>query len=507
MSQVPAPHHIEEFRELIGRRMGLSVDESKTLTLGELLRERLEATGSSCDSYLQALRASSHQAELAPLASALTVGETYFFRNIEQFRALAEVALPTRRAARQGLKPLRILSAGCATGEEPYSLAIIARQALGATVQAHIRAVDINPAMLKKAALGRYAPWVLRETPQEIQERWFRADGGEYVLDDAILASVNLELRNLAADEPDLWEPCSYDIVFCRNVIMYFTPENGIALVRRIARALTEGGYLFLGHAETLRGLSQDFRLRRSHGAFYYERKDRAEGLPLRSAEQEEAATARARFSDRPLPMGSWIDAIGQASGRIARLADETRRELIGDAVTPTRKAPRWDLTAILDLVRQERFAEALHVVDGLPPEAAADPDVLLLLAVLFVQSGQFARAEEACRAILKADEMNAGAHYALALCKEGQGDRQGAADHNRIAAYLDPGFAMPHLHLGRLMRMEGERKAARLELRLALALLEREEPSRLLLFGGGFGRSALLELCRGELMACGEKS
>jgi chemotaxis protein methyltransferase CheR len=201
------------------------------------------------------------------------------------------------------------------------------------------------------------------------------------------------------------------------------------------------------------------------------------------------------------------VDAIGQASGRIERLADATRHTALEDVDTRGQVARLWDLAAPIDLLRKERFADALHLVENLPPESAADPDVLLLLAVLLVQSGQFARAEHVCRGLLKADDLNAGAHYVLALCREGEGDRRGAAEHDQVAAYLDPAFAMPHLHLGRLMRREGDRKGARGELRLALTLLQREDASRLLLFGGGFSRNALIALCRGELVSCGEKS
>jgi chemotaxis protein methyltransferase CheR len=99
---------------------------------------------------------------------------------------------------------------------------------------------------------------------------------------------------------------------------------------------------------------------------------------------------------------------------------------------------------------------------------------------------------------------MSAGAHYLLALCREKAGDGRSAADHDQAAAYLDPGFAMPHLHLGLLARRAGQPDAARRELSEALSLLEREDSSRLLMFGGGFGRDSLISICRAELLACG---
>jgi chemotaxis protein methyltransferase CheR len=157
-------------------------------------------------------------------------------------------------------------------------------------------------------------------------------------------------------------------------------------------------------------------------------------------------------------------------------------------------------------LLRQERFAEAFEQIRALAPEASRDPDVLLLHAVLLAHRGRLSEAEEWCGKLLEFDELNAGAHYVFALCREGVGDRKGALDHDQAAAYLDPGFAMPHLHLGLLARKSGDRDVARGELELAVSLLQREDPSRLLLFGGGFGRDALIELCRAELVATGAR-
>jgi chemotaxis protein methyltransferase CheR len=162
-------------------------------------------------------------------------------------------------------------------------------------------------------------------------------------------------------------------------------------------------------------------------------------------------------------------------------------------------------LALTLELLRAERFAEALERIRRLPPELADEPDVLLVQAVLLVHNGELLRAEPLCRHLLERGEHHSGAHYVLALCREGGSDARGAADHDQIAVALDPAFAMPRLHLGLLARREGNRAAASRELALALPLLEREDAARRLLFGGGFSREVLLDLCRSELRACGE--
>jgi chemotaxis protein methyltransferase CheR len=123
---------------------------------------------------------------------------------------------------------------------------------------------------------------------------------------------------------------------------------------------------------------------------------------------------------------------------------------------------------------------------------------------VLLTNSGHLPEAERVCAQMLSADELHAGAHYLMALCRESAGDTGAAIEHGQAAAYLDATFAMPHLHLGLLARRAGDLPLARSELSRALGLLAREEAARILLFGGGFGREALAALCRSELRASG---
>jgi chemotaxis protein methyltransferase CheR len=154
----------------------------------------------------------------------------------------------------------------------------------------------------------------------------------------------------------------------------------------------------------------------------------------------------------------------------------------------------------VLELLQRERFTEARTKLLRLPDEASKHPDALLFSAVLFTNEGHLADAERAAEALLAADDLNAGAHYVKALCREHAGDAKGAIEHDRVAVHLDPTFAMPHLHAGILARRAGDAAHARRELGAALMLLEREDPSRVALFGGGFAREALILLCRAEL-------
>jgi chemotaxis protein methyltransferase CheR len=490
---------LERFRAAIVQQIGLQFDDAKLPFLRQVLQRRLDRLDCVSAGYLDKLEAGPQRGELTALAQELTVSETYFFRHNDQFRALAEVALPERMRARENSKDLRLMSAGCASGEEAYSLAIVTQEIIAdPSWNVAIRAIDLNPAVLEKAAQARYSPWALREAPAEVQRKWFRPESRELVLDDTVRSAVAFGLGNLASDDAAIWQPALYDIVFCRNVLMYFAPDQMRAAIARIAAALAPGGYLFLGHAETLRGISEEFHLCHTHDTFYYRRKDQS----APGCRQDIRIKPAARTAEAPVPAltTAWVDTIRQASERIASLVAEAKA-----AGTPKpASSAGWELKAALDLLRHERFAEALDYVRSGPPQAEHDPDVLLVKAMLLAHSGQLAAAEDACQRLLAIDELNAGAHYVLALCREHAGERERAMEHDRVAAHLDPGFAMPRLHCGLLARHAGDRDGARRELAQAVVLLKREDVSRLLLFGGGFTRDALIAICQSAAAECG---
>jgi chemotaxis protein methyltransferase CheR len=193
---------VERFRGLIARRLGLQFEDARLGWLGDVLRRWAERAHRTDDDCLDWLQFDAMGSELGALAAELTVPETYFFRNFDQFRALQEQVLPDRLRARAGQRSLRILSAGCASGEEAYSIAMALHGRLpDPTWTLDIQAVDVNPVVLDKARRGHYTAWSLRETSAALQERWFRPEGRDLVLDDAIRAAVVFEQRNIHLDD------------------------------------------------------------------------------------------------------------------------------------------------------------------------------------------------------------------------------------------------------------------------------------------------------------------
>jgi chemotaxis protein methyltransferase CheR len=522
MRVMPAIAEIERFRSLVAQRLGLHFEDAKLDFLAEVLQRRMENSGCNLFSLYEKRIADSGSVddEVSALAEDLTVNETYFLRYAEQFRAFAEQVVPDRILARGQERKLRILSAGCASGEEPYSLAILMRERLPelAAWEVEIRGIDVSASSIEKSKRARYSTWSLRETSADLRAKYFRSAGSDVVLDSEVRRAVTFERRNLVDEDPGFWQDNAFDVVFCRNVTMYFKIETARSVISRIARSLAPGGFLFLGHAETLRGVSQEFHLRHTHETFYYQRREIDE---MNSADAcAETLTREGSFRGRipavAEPGESWFNVIRRASERVTSLTQAKKSLAIGASSNSSTGspqspgavgAPQWDRTLAIELLRKERFAEALELLRALPAVSAVDPDSQLLLGVLLTNSGDLLEAEKVCRNVLGMDELNAGAHYLMALCREHSGDREAAMQHDRAATYLDAAFAMPRLHLGLAAKRCGDMDTARRELGQALPLLDREDPSRVLLFGGGFTREALVEFCRAELISCGGRS
>ena len=491
MTSVLSAEEVECFRQAVAARMGMRFDNDRLPMLEEALATRLRATSTRVEEYVaHHLPKPAEQGELARL---LSVVETYFLRNREQFHAFSELL---RARAVSGARYLRVLSAGCSSGEEPYSIALTIREVLPdfASWNVSITAFDLNPDGLARAKAGRYRIWSLRETPADLQQRYFTQHGDEFILDPAIRGMARLESRNLVDPDPAFWRPEAFDVIFCRNVLMYLTPESARAVVERFACSLALGGHLFLGHAETLRGVSGAFNLCHTHGTFYYRKRAHAGEVEPPPQRVETPVPAM------PLPVDvSWFEAIADSSRRIRSLSAP-------DQVAPPAQAapPEEDEVArAMGLWKLDRFQEALAVLGG-PSCKRDDPDRLLLKAMLLVSSADSAAATRACDRLLEIDELNAGAHYVKALCSEHAGNPREAIEHDQAAVYLDADFAMPHLHLGLLARRVGDTETARRELLTARNLFAREDAGRIVLFGGGFGREQLTSLCEAELKAAG---
>lgn len=489
---------VATYRTLVSEQLGLDLQPEHDGLLRESLHSRLDdlQLGSFAELHARWLSPGSRAEEVKSVASLLTVGETYFFRYPEQFNALADVALPTC----WGLRPhLRVLSVGCSSGEEPFSMAMVIAEKMAQQpgIFADILGVDVNVQVLAKARQARYTAWSFRERPTLAHSAWVVQDGRDYALNDSLRAMVQFELHNLADPDEAFWQAGQYDVVFCRNLLIYFSPDALNKALKRLASVVRPGGFLFLGHAENLRGQAAHFRLHQSHGTFFYQAPDQgAGGQSARGglrAEPAEAATLSPHAAKRA----------GQASRRLAAVA--AAAPTLGQAAATVGADSTKTFDEAMQLFLQERFAEALQRLESLP-DRAHNMRALLLRAAILTNRAALSEAEAACQEILQHDSLHSGAYYLLSVCREQAGDGPGAIQAAERSAHLDSRFAMPLLALGRLWRKSGDMGRARRALQMAETLLLNEDVSRLSLFAGGFARDALLGLCRRERAACGDK-
>jgi len=244
-------HEFSAVRDLIRERFGIYYDDQKRFLLLSRLSTRLARRGlETYAQYVQFLRFDARREdEWNDLASALSNNETYFFRERAQLKTLAGAVLDElgSRASR-----LRLWSSACSSGEEPYSLAIsLIESGKIPDARISIRATDISPRALELAAKAFYRALSFRATEPAMIQRWFQPEGDGFIVSERVKRLVSFGRLNLL-DATAVAAEGPFDAIFCRNVLIYFDKETQKRVVESFAKALRPGGYLFLGHAESL---------------------------------------------------------------------------------------------------------------------------------------------------------------------------------------------------------------------------------------------------------------
>ncbi len=246
-----------ELRKIIYARSGIHFPDNKKYVLESRLSHRLaELEMDDYQQYIMFLSVGPYQTdEFQEMFNRITINETSFFRNEPQLEVFEKRVLPELIEARKGVKRLRIWSAACSSGEEPYTLAIMVHRTLGlrlADWRVEILGTDISEKVLEIAGSGRYTEYSLRTTPPLVRQRYFKADGLYSVLDDSVKSMVSFELHNLrdraGARRHGLW-----DVIFCRNVMIYFDDAMKKQVLGTFADQLAPDGTLFIGHSETIK--------------------------------------------------------------------------------------------------------------------------------------------------------------------------------------------------------------------------------------------------------------
>jgi len=275
---------IKNLLSFLVRETGLAIRSDRIPSLQEKVAERMSASGfDGRREYVHFITSSPEgREEFYNLVDLLTVGETYFFRNEHHFKALTEGVLPDLIDKKNieffkdsSKRPsLRVWCAGCSTGEEPYSLAIMLREKLPNFMNwdLSILATDINSTVLDVAREGKYGKRSVSRIPREYLEKYFTMFGEKYFLDESIKGMVKFMHHNLVGDSCEHEAMSGLDMVFCRNVTIYFDFDTTKLVMSRFAEHLLPKGYIFIGHAETLWNVSSEFKPVELPGTFIYQR-------------------------------------------------------------------------------------------------------------------------------------------------------------------------------------------------------------------------------------------
>ena len=467
------------FRDLIHQRSGLYFPEHKRQDLEMSLREVMAQTTirfPSVAAYHDFLHDAAHPdapAELQRLINYLTIGESHFFRDTPQMDALADEVLPRliaakrRTAAAHNIPPgLRIWSAGCATGEEPYSLAILLRELIPDIEQWQITllATDINEDVLTAAQHGLYTEWSFRE-PRALRLRplYFSGEGKKYRLRVDIRQMVTFQQHNLIAhDFPAVDNnTTAMDLVICRNVTIYFAPETTRRLLRQFHATLVNGGWLVTGHSEPVASMYAALQTEQFPGAILYRK----------GTSRKESAATRPRPTPRRkrpfVPVLPLVPALD--TGLLRPLPEPTALEKAHDLLA----AGQPD-EAIFALVSD---------MDNLPlPEQAA---ASRLLARTYAGQGQWGEARHWCEMALSLDGLSPDVYLVLALVQEHEDEWEEAVGTLKKVIYLDAQQPLAHFNLALLYRKLAQPAAAYRSLRNASKTLSRYAPETVLPYAG----------------------
>ncbi len=462
-----------ELAALLKERIGLHIrqDGHSALKLAVAARlDELKATVPGPAAYLTLLRSEVGDEELRRLLPLVTVGKTSFFRDERQFRAL-EALLPTllRRVCGGG-RPISIWSAGCATGEEPYSIAMTAAESGGEPEHVEILATDVNPEAVAHAARGSYEPRRVRDIPAPLLERHFDGDGERHHVRAHLRRFIRaIRPHNLVSVVFPRPTDGSWDIIFCRNVIIYFDTPTTQQVLTQFHNALAPGGYLFLGYSESLFRLFEGFELTEVAGAFLYRRPE----APARVT----PVPPRARLVPSSPPPVRHLDVRPPRSAR-PTMPSVAARATGRPAPTPPfgslPLAPQEFMDGAVALFAEGRFGAARELLERKIEQGGEDLAARLTLANLYGTLRQPDKARDCYVAALQIEPLSAEAHLFYGVHLLQAADTDGAALELSRALFLDPDLTLAHYYLGRCREAQRDVDRARLAYRNALEAFKR---------------------------------
>ncbi|WP_026368013.1 CheR family methyltransferase [Aminiphilus circumscriptus] len=477
-------------------RLGLTFPENRRIDLWRAVRDFARESGEDAATVLARLAAAPLSEDVVTrLTPHLTVGETYFFREAKALCLFRDEALPA--LARSSGKELRLWCAGCSTGEEAYTLAMLVEEKAREMSLPPVRILgtDLNERFLEKARRGVYSKWSFRGVSDARREADFRREGDVWAVHPRFRKCVTFAPDNLVEQTGSPWgDSGAVDVIFCRNVLIYFAPPTIRRVLERFSRLLASGGWLFVASCETALVRRPAFVPVTVEGVTAF-RKAPPEESPLRVVsaalgDGDSLLDGGVFFANEEHPFGSGGEGVepfsvlaGKAGGEMSpEFSDAFGEELpedlasdgggngvsaaIGHAPPSSEVSPE---DAAYDAFRRGDWEEAERLLE---PLAAHSASAGRLLVRLEADRGRHDRALDLCRQALDREKGDPVLFYLLSLIHQERGEDDEGAQALRRALYLDPDFVAAHYSLGVLALRGGRTEEVRRHFRNASTLL-----------------------------------
>jgi chemotaxis protein methyltransferase CheR len=467
---------------LVGQRTGLVFSEARRSAFETALATAMRRARLS-DPEVYLARLAVEPPLLDDLVADITVGETYFFREPRQFAVVRDEVVPGLMSHRPRERPLRVWSAGCATGEEPYTLAIVLREQ-GLERAAHIVATDLSRAALAQARRARYTRWSLRGVPEQVVRTYFEHVDDRFALAPAVRDAVEFRYLNLAEDTyPSLptgiW---GMDLILCRNVLIYFDAETVARVARRLMDSLGDDGWLLLGASDPPLGDLVPCDVVVTGAGLAYRRPARGALRP--NATDMVTLTVALPVQPPPPP--------------VAAPAGEPAR------VVPA-EAPSDDPEDVARAYAERDYERAAELAGRFVRRDGSDPTLWIVLVRALANRGDLDGAGRACAAALDRHRTSAELTYLHAVLLAESGRYADAAAAARRALYLDRGLVVAHLALGGALARLGDTDGARRAFRNAEVLLATMSPEGIVPASDGEPAGRLAAMARVQMRLLGE--
>ncbi|MBN1484936.1 MAG: tetratricopeptide repeat protein [Chloroflexia bacterium] len=443
-------------RDRIAAYSGVYLDASRRRSLSRQLWRRILQKGlDSWPDYISLLDSAAGEGEMNALLEEVVNNETSFFRNPRHFRALAEIVLPEMDRARPPHEPLRLWSAGCSTGQEAYSIAITVAELFGLPLRrpVQILATDISRRALSQAQAGRYTAKQMQRVELPYRSLYFQTQGEESQVKPELRQLVHFQELNLVQTPfPPRFH--NVDVIFCRNVTIYFQLETCRRLMANLYRSLNPGGHLFIGFSETLWQIFDAFERIQASGTFFYRKGPASRPLTSRPLQT--------RPQPHSVPGGSSVERpllLGESAGTAPPEPAPARPGL--PSAPPEHDPAREHYRRGMDKLRQGHYEQALQAFRTALREEPNLVEAYCGLAQAYANQGQNAAAMQACERALELDDLAEEAYLLRGLIHRQLGQTELAIADLERATYLNPGSPTGHFYLGDALLALPDREGA----------------------------------------------